>query len=89
MDSELNKNHSQDTYPDQPVCNMCGKPLDELDQQEDFGFDYYIGYGSMHDLEHVHAKFCCNCFDKLLDTLVLHCKINPVVGEYELGGDNT
>ena len=32
------------------VCNMCGKPFDMWDDQENFGFDYYVGYGSKHDL---------------------------------------
>ena len=65
------------------TCNMCGKPLDEWDIQENFGFDYYIGYGSKHDMEHVSARFCCDCFDKLLDRLVAECKTSPIVGEYD------
>lgn len=66
------------------VCNMCGATLDEWDEQEGFGFDYYIGYGSKHDLGHAKARFCCACFDKLLDRLVDECAINPIVGEYKL-----
>ena len=65
-------------------CNMCGKALTEYDAQENFGFDYHIGYGSRHDMEIVKARFCCDCFDDLLDSLIHKCKINPVVGEYDL-----
>ena len=67
------------------TCNMFGKQLDEWDIQEKFGFDYYIGYGSRHDLEHVKARFCCDCFDRILDRLVEECKTSPIVGEYEIG----
>lgn len=65
------------------ICNMCGKELDEWDLQEDFGFDYYIGYGSRHDMEHAHARFCCDCFDRLLDRLETECKVSPIVGNYQ------
>ena len=67
---------------DRERCNLCGKPLDEWDVNENFGFEYYVGYGSKYDLDHVKARFCCDCFDKLLDELIDRCKINPVIGEY-------
>ena len=66
------------------ACNMCGKQLDEWDIQEKFGFDYYIGYGSKHDMEHAKARFCCDCFDRILDRLIGECKISPIVGELKL-----
>ena len=61
-------------------CTMCGKELDAYDLQENFGFDYRIGYGSKHDLEHARAKFCCDCFDKILDSLIEKCVTSPIVG---------
>lgn len=50
-------------------CNLCGKDFDLWDKQENFGFDYYVGYGSKYDLQHISAHFCCRCFDRLLDEL--------------------
>ena len=52
------------------------------DANEGFGFDYHIVYGSRHDYEHVHADFCCQCFDRILDGLIQACKVSPVIGEY-------
>lgn len=73
-----------DNVSDPPArCNMCGKALDELDLKENFGFDYFVGYGSRHDEEHVRARFCCECFDTILDTLTSECVISPIVGEYD------
>ena len=48
-------------------CNLCGKSLDEFDLVNDFTFDRIVGYGSTHDGERVSAKFCCECFDKIVD----------------------
>ena len=75
---------SEDTYDSGITCTMCGKTLDDWDRQQGFGFDYHIGYGSRHDLERVHARFCCDCFDALLDELIQRCKHNPVIGEYRM-----
>ena len=50
-------------------CNLCGKDFDLWDKQENFGFDYYVGYGSKYDLQHITVHFCCKCFDQLLDEL--------------------
>lgn len=59
-------------------CNVCGKAFDLWDNQEDFGFDYHIGYGSRHDMERIQLHLCCDCFDKTLDWLLPQCKINPM-----------
>lgn len=59
-----------------PVCNGCGKPLDEWDMQEDFHIHTTVGYGSEHDMEEVDLRLCCNCFDKLVDS----CTVSPVKG---------
>ncbi|MBR3741714.1 MAG: hypothetical protein IKN04_14880 [Clostridia bacterium] len=69
------------------VCNMCGKPFDMWDDQENFGFDYYVGYGSKHDLEHIRANFCCACFDNILDQLVPLFKVPMEIEEYEFSSD--
>lgn len=66
-------------------CNRCGKPMDQYDKNEQFGFDYYVAYGSRYDLTHVKASFCCDCFDVMIERAVCEFKISPVVGEYTLG----
>ena len=65
------------------VCSMCGKEFDELDLQEDFYFKHYIGYGSKYDLNIFEARLCCDCFDKILDTVLPMFKSNPL-NEYEI-----
>lgn len=85
--SRSRHSREKDTVKDALRCNMCGRILTEYDIQENFGFDYHVGYGSRHDLEIIKARFCCDCFDDLLDSLIQKCKINPVVGEYDLASD--
>lgn len=69
------------------VCNVCGKAFDELDEQENFGFEYYVGYGSKYDLSHLKVHICIDCFDKLMDSFIPKCKISPNIGEYTLHGE--
>lgn len=53
-------------------CDFCGKELNELDSQENFGFHYqHIGYGSRYDGESIDIDLCCNCFDKMMSDYVL------------------
>lgn len=59
-------------------CNICGKTFDMWDDQEDFSIYRHIGYGSKYDGCKVEFDMCCDCFDRLLDTLVPQCLINPV-----------
>ena len=59
-------------------CNICGKTFDEWDAQENFGFNYWVGYGSKYDGDHIRARFCCDCFDKLIDVMREKCVICPV-----------
>jgi hypothetical protein len=67
--------------PETKCCNLCGKPLDEWDLQEDFTIHTTVGYGSKYDLSKVHLQLCCDCFDKIVDS----CKISPVIGEVHMG----
>lgn len=61
------------------VCNMCGKDFDMMDNQEDFGFHYHVGYGSEFDGEVINLDLCCGCFDKLMKEHILpNCQISPV-----------
>ena len=53
------------------ICDLCGKRFDDRDREESFGIDYWCGYGSKHDGEHIQFAFCCDCFDKLLDTYII------------------
>lgn len=65
------------------VCNFCGNDFDEWDEQEGFGFDYHVGYGSGYDLMRVKCDLCCACFDKMMDEYIIpNCKISPLEGEY-------
>lgn len=52
-------------------CDFCGKELNELDSQENFGFHYqHIGYGSQYDGESIDIDLCCDCFDKMMSEYV-------------------
>lgn len=70
------------------VCNVCGNVFDEYDEQENFGFEYYVGYGSRYDLTHLKAHICIDCFDKLMDNFIPRCTISPNMGEYHLGSED-
>lgn len=50
-------------------CSACGKIFDILDYQENFSFDKIIGYGSNYDEQHISFRLCCECFDKIFDTI--------------------
>ena len=60
------------------ICTMCGRNLDEADQEQDFHFKRWIGYGSKYDLNICEARLCCDCFDKILDAELPMFKINPL-----------
>lgn len=61
-------------------CNICGVNFDLWDKQEQFGFHYKVGYGSIYDGDEINLDMCCNCFDKLLTEYLLpKCKINPIL----------
>ena len=48
-------------------CDLCGKFLNEYDEQENFGFHYNnIGYGSKYDGCNINIDMCCECFDKMM-----------------------
>jgi len=64
------------------LCNRCGKSFDMWDRQENFGFDYHIGYGSRYDMAYVKANLCCDCFDEMLDDMIKTFVMTPVIGEY-------
>lgn len=51
-------------------CNMCGKEFDMWDEQENFCFTHYVGYGSKYDFNKVDLKLCCDCFDKVMDFII-------------------
>ena len=50
-------------------CSACGKTFDVWDYIEDFSFDKWIGYGSKHDEQHIEFRLCCDCFDKIFDSI--------------------
>lgn len=53
------------------ICDLCGKRFDDWDREESFEMDYWCGYGSKHDEEHIQFDFCCACFDEMLDTYII------------------
>ena len=57
------------------------------DDEENFCFDHYFGYGSKHDMEHIKANFCCDCFDEILDQIVPQLKIPLEIEEYDFASD--
>lgn len=63
--------------PNKTVCSYCGKKLDLFDRQENFCIQKKLGYGSVHDGESVELRFCCSCFDKIIDA----CIASPIVME--------
>ncbi len=60
-------------------CNMCGKPFDLFDFQNNFSIDRYAGYGSIYDEEHVQLDLCCEC----MDDIISNCKISPLESDEE------
>lgn len=60
------------------ICNMCGNRFDFWDEQEDFSFQRYIGYGSRYDFSHIDICLCCDCFDKVMDWLLPQCRKDPL-----------
>lgn len=58
-------------------CTMCGSKLDEWDINQNFSLNKYIGYGSKYDTETVKAKFCCHCFDKIVDYIIENSVLCP------------
>lgn len=61
------------------ICNICGKEFDLWDEQESFGFQHHVGYGSKFDGDRIHVDLCCDCFDDMMDTYILpKCKISPL-----------
>ena len=63
-------------------CTMCGKKFDIWDiSLGDNQYDIFVNYPSKHDLKRLKFNFCVNCFDKVLDTIIPMCKLNPVAEE--------
>ncbi len=44
-------------------------------------YDIFVNYPSSHDCKRVQLNLCSDCFDKVFDTIVPLCKINPVVDD--------
>lgn len=44
-------------------------------------YDIFVNCPSNHDLKRLKFNFCVNCFDKVLDTIIPMCKLNPVAEE--------
>ena len=55
-------------------CNVCGKPLDIFDFQEEFRLQRSLGYGTKYDGEYLDIRLCCDCMDELIDK----CVISPI-----------
>ena len=57
------------------TCNICGRPFDLWDTQENYSIYTTCGYGSKFDGETIEMDICCGCFDKLVEG----CKISPIL----------
>lgn len=66
------------------ICNVCGKPFNEWDNQEDFNLHYIIGYGSRYDGGRLNLDFCCECFDNFLDYILPQCSLPAIEGVGEI-----
>ena len=55
-------------------CNMCGKPLDFWDVQEDFSLHRHLGYGTKFDGSRLSIQLCCDCMERVIE----QCNISPV-----------
>ena len=61
------------------ICNICGKEFDIFDEQESFGIHTgTIGYGSQYDGDKIDLDMCCDCFDGIMEDIILKCTIDPV-----------
>ncbi len=78
--AQASTGHTPEVY-DLKKCTMCGKEFDLWDEQENFCFDHHIGYGSKYDGDKVRLNLCCDCFDKVIDTIIPMCKESPIVEE--------
>lgn len=66
--------------PSKIKCTMCGRPFNDWDLSlGDNRYDIFVGYPSKHDLERIKFDFCVECFDKVIDTLIPMCKLDPVI----------
>ena len=59
-------------------CTMCDKPFDSCDEQEDFSFLRYIGYGSKYDRNRLEIRLCCACFDRVMDKILPMFPVYPM-----------
>lgn len=59
-------------------CTMCGKEFDMWDRQENYCFEHKIGYGSKYDGDTLKFNLCCDCFDKVVDTVIPMCVESPL-----------
>lgn len=69
------------------ICTMCGREFDEWDVDEALHYTHFIGFGSKYDLHIFEANLCCECFDKILDTILPMFKNNPL-SEYDIVCEN-
>lgn len=56
---------------EQKICNMCGRQFDEFDEQQNATIDTYMYYGSKYDGSQLTCRFCCECFDKLIEEYII------------------
>ena len=64
------------------LCNVCGQPFTDFDENAHIGLHTRIGYGSKHDGETIDVDICCSCLDKLMDKYSDKCAINPIHEKY-------
>ena len=79
IDTERSENVKNDpktnvTVATQPVCNMCAKPLDIYDINENYTIHKKLGYGTRFDGDMLNLRLCCDCMESIIDD----CIISPI-----------
>lgn len=66
-------------------CNLCGKPFDMWDYEEDFHIHTLLGYGTAYDGDELHLRLCCSCMNDIIDS----CYFSPITEiDYDLVYEN-
>lgn len=62
-----------------PKCNICGKELSEIEEDQGYGIHAQFGYDSKNDGDVLDLDFCTDCFDAFIEDLTTKCTIDPIV----------
>lgn len=77
-DKKLVKTDETGVYKAIRICSMCGRTFDDWDLQENNYVYHHFGYGSRHDLQIFEVDLCCDCYDKIIDTILPLFPCSPI-----------